>query len=191
MMSTPMLSKQSGFTLMEVMIAGSILAIALLSISGLQTTATQLEVESYQRARAMVIVDDMIGRINANRANAAAYVTGTSSPLGTGDSQPATCTGSGAALDQCEWSNMLKGSSVTVGGSAQASIRNAVGCVVASATPNEYFVVVSWLGQRNSLATLPSTCGSGVVSSNDAYRRVLVRGMQVATLTNLIVPTTP
>lgn len=184
-------SSQSGFTLIEVMITGVILTIALLSISGLQTTATNIEVDSYQRAHAMVVVDDMIARMNANRANAASYVTGTSSFLGTGDSQPATCTGTGVTLDQCEWSNLLKGSSVTVNSQAQSGLHHAIGCVVTSSTANEYFVIVAWQGQNKSGATLPSSCGSGVVSTDDAYRRVMVRGMQVATLTNLVVPTTP
>lgn len=187
---SPTRQTQSGFTLLEVMITGVILAGALLSISALQTTAANVEYEAYQRVRAMVVAEDMVSRINANRANAASYVTGTTSYWGTGDSQPTTCTGSGATLDQCEWSNLLKGSSVTSGGQAQPGMRNAIGCVVQSATAGEYFVVVAWLGQTVSSATLPSACGASVFS-NEPYRRVLVRGVRIADLDNLVVPTPP
>ena len=184
---SPSRQAQSGFTLLEVMIAGCILAGALLSISALQTTAASVEYEAYQRVRAMVIAEDMVSRINANRTHAADYVTGTSSYWGTGDSQPATCSGSGVALDQCEWSNLLKGSSVTAGGQAQPGMRNAIGCIVQSATAGEYFVVVAWLGNTTSTATLPSACGA-TVFNNETYRRVLVRGLRIANLNNLVVP---
>lgn len=178
---------QSGFTLIEVLITGVILAAALLAISGLQTTAANVEYESYQRAHAVIVAEDMIARINANRAHAADYVTGTSAYWGSGDAQPASCSGSGATLDQCEWSNLLKGSSVSESGQAQPGMRNAVGCIVASSTANEYFVVVAWQGQNKSSASKPSTCGSGLYG-DDQYRRVLVRGVRIADLDNLVVP---
>lgn len=184
------LRAQSGFTLLEVMITGLILAAALLSISGLQTTASNVEYEAYQRARAIVLADDMIARINANRTNVASYVTGTSNYWGTGDAQPATCTGTGHTLDACEWSNLLKGSSVTAGGAAQPAMNRAIGCIVASSTAQEYFVVIAWLGQTASTATKPSSCGS-TVYNNESYRRVLVRGMRIANLNNLTIPTPP
>lgn len=182
--------QQGGFTLLEVMITAVILIGALMAISGLQTTASNVEYDAYQRSRAAVLAEDMVARMNANRKNAVTYVTGTSKYWGTGDSQPANCSGSGLDRDNCEWSNLLKGTAVSADGTAQPGLKNAIGCIVASSVAQEYFVVVAWQGQTpsNTAALKPSDCGKGIYS-NDDYRRVLVRGMRVADLNNLVVPT--
>lgn len=67
--------KQGGFLMMEVLIALFILLIGLIGLAGLQARAQQAENESYQRLQALMLLRDMADRINANRANAASYVT--------------------------------------------------------------------------------------------------------------------
>lgn len=181
---------QGGFTLLEVMITAVIMVAALLAISGLQSTAANVEYEAYQRARAIVVAEEMVSRLSSNRVYASDYVTGTSAYWGTGDSQPASCSSIAVTRDRdiCEWSNMLKGNSVTdAGGNAAPGMRKAIGCVVRSTVADEYFVVVAWQGQTQQNTTLPSACGSGVYG-NDAYRRVVVRAVRFAQLGNLVEP---
>src|SRR5205814_2345916 len=72
---------QSGATMMEVLVSILIVVIGLLGLAGLQSRINLSEMESFQRAQALVLLQDMVDRINANRKNAALYVT--TQPLGT------------------------------------------------------------------------------------------------------------
>jgi len=111
-----------GTSLIEVLVTLVILAVGLLGVAGLQSKMGVAEVESYQREQALLTLTDMVNRIYGNSAQAASYVTAT--PLGTGDSQPATCAGiaAGPALDQCQWSQLLKGTSEQTSGTTNVAV---------------------------------------------------------------------
>ena len=102
----------AGYILLEVLVTIVILVFGLLGLAGFQLRATAAENEAYQRVQALILVQDMVDRIYANRVQAAAYVA-YAQPLGTGDSEPApaACKVIVARLarDMCEWSNGLKG----------------------------------------------------------------------------------
>ena len=120
-----------GFTLLEVLITMIVLAIGLLGLASLQSKVQASQVESYQRAQAVLLLEDIVARINANRAQAPNYVTGTSSPLGynPSDPAPATCAAApGYQQDQCEWTNALKGAAERSGGNATGAMIGARGC---------------------------------------------------------------
>jgi type IV pilus assembly protein PilV len=182
---------QAGVTLIEVLVTIVILAFGLLGLAGFQLKAQSAEMESYQRAQAIVLLQDMVERVKAAAANAAApadpatvadtYVT--TSPLGTGDNQPSSCAGlaAGAPLDQCEWSNALKGAAETAGGSNVGAMIGAVGCIEqvqvenpasGICTPGIYRVTVAWQGLPPTVAPA-LTCGQGRFGANDAQRRVV------------------
>jgi type IV pilus assembly protein PilV len=74
--------RQAGVSLVEVLVAMVILAIGLLALVVLHGRLHVLQVESYQRSEALVILNDMANRIQLNRNAAALYVT--AAPLGTG-----------------------------------------------------------------------------------------------------------
>ena len=63
--------KQNGATLLEVLVTVIILAFGLLGLAGLQMQTRSVEMESYQRSQAMVILNDMVNRLQMARANAA------------------------------------------------------------------------------------------------------------------------
>ena len=65
-----------GVTMVEVLITIVILTIGLLGVAGLQARMQLAEVESYHRSHAIVLLQDIIDRIAANRRNAMNYVTG-------------------------------------------------------------------------------------------------------------------
>lgn len=173
--------RQAGFSLIEVLVTIVLLAFGLLGLAGFQLRIQTAEMEAYQRAQAVVLMADMVERINANRANAVAYVT--ASPLGTGDAQPASCAGVAAgtaARDQCEWSNALKGSSELSGTASVGAMINSLGCITqvqapnAAAgvcTPGNYRIDVAWQGLNATRA--PSVaCGQGSYGT-DTLRRVV------------------
>ena len=68
--STPM-NRQRGISLIEVLITMVILAIGLLGLVGLQGRLQVLQMESYQRAQALMLLQDMSSRIALNRDDAA------------------------------------------------------------------------------------------------------------------------
>lgn len=128
--------------MIEVLVTMLIIAIGLLGLAGLQVKLHKFQFEAYQRSQALSLVQDMVGRINANKKNAASYVL--SAPVGTGGTAT-TCTGTGAALDLCEWGLALRGAAEKMGTSNVGAIIGARGCVETAST-SEYLVTVLWQG---------------------------------------------
>ncbi len=96
-MNTPMnRMRQSGISMIEVLVTMIILLVGLLGLAGLMAQSQRSEVGSYQRVQALVLLQDMVGRINTNRAIAATtpycYAFTTNSGTGT----PYVGTGTGA-----------------------------------------------------------------------------------------------
>lgn len=179
-------SHDRGFSMIEVLVTIVILAFGLLGLAGMQTRIQASEVESYQRAQAIILLAEMTERISANRANAATYVT--SSAIGAGDSIGATCaTTPGANADLCEWSNALKGASEALGSQKTGGMVAARGCIQQIQAPNPaagicipgiYGVTVTWQGLQPT-ASPADNCGRGAYGSNDAYRRVISTAVTV------------
>src|ERR1041384_5537943 len=97
----PLAAWQSGTTMIEVLITVVILAIGLLGVAGMQTRLQLTDMESYQRAQAVLLLEDMANRVAVNRANAAACVTG-GTALGAGMTCP-TATGTRQQIDALQW----------------------------------------------------------------------------------------
>ena len=75
-MNHPSVSKrQSGFTIIEVLIAVLVISIGLLGMAGLQTTGIQQSHNSYLKTQASLLAYDMADRMRANLqgVNAGAY----------------------------------------------------------------------------------------------------------------------
>ena len=181
--------RQLGSSLIEVLVTVAILTFALLGIAGLQSKIGIAEVESYQRAQALVVLSQMTERMAANTANAAAYIT--ANPVGTGDNGPAACTGiaPGPNRDLCEWSNALKGSGETSGAASVGGMMGGRGCITQVQAPNPalgvctagiYQVSVAWQGMAPTAAPALA-CAAGQYGANDAYRRLVSTTVSVPT----------
>jgi type IV pilus assembly protein PilV len=126
--SPPELRAEAGFTLLEVLIAIIVVAFGLLGLFGLQAKAQKAETESYERVQALVLIQDIVDRMNANRTDAFSQAYVTDSPIG-GGGKLTDCTGkTGANRDLCEWGNLLKGAAET-SGAAVCSTTSGAGCV--------------------------------------------------------------
>ncbi len=176
-----------GFVLVEVLITVMILAFGLLGLLGLQSKIQLAEVDSFQRAQAILLLSDMSERINAHRWQAASYVS--SSPIGTGDSQPAdsdcTTKAMGQPRDICEWSNVLKGSAEKKSSNDVGAMIGARGCieqiqapVVGTCTPGIYRVTVGWQGLSQTLAS-SLTCANTGLYGGETYRRAIATRVTV------------
>ena len=171
--------KNIGFSLVEVLVTIVILMIGLLGLAGLQGRAVTSQLESYQRSQALVLLKDIADRINANRKDAANYVT--ASALGVGATcQVSTNPANIVANDKGEWCNALKGAAE---GSSAGAMIGARGCVYQITAPAtgvaaKYQVVVSWQGLNSSkapdisTATAAGNCGNNSYGSESLHRVV-------------------
>lgn len=163
---------QQGVLLIEVLVAIVICAFGLLGFAGMQARSTSAEFESYQRSQALVLIEDMVNRINANRANAGAYVS--ANLLGAG-SVTSCASLSGADLDLCEWSNLIRGSAETRSGTLNVgAMISARACIKrVTNTTDGYLISVAWEGIISTGAPT-DTCGQGDAAfPTDTLRRVV------------------
>jgi type IV pilus assembly protein PilV len=187
----------SGFTLIEVLISLLIVTLGLLGLAGMQAVAQRSEMDSYQRAQALVLVQDMVDRLNANRKVAGCYAfTPSNGSVWAGTSATApTCGGAfgtaqqraQADADMLAWHNLLRGAAEALSGNQVGAMVGARGCVVLDTTviPNVYRVQVAWQGMVPTVnptsidATL--TCGTGQYGS-ELQRRVISQAFPMACL---------
>jgi type IV pilus assembly protein PilV len=173
--------------MIEILVTIVILVIGLLGLAGLQGRALTSQMEAYQRSQALILLKDMADRINANRVNAATYVTTVgASGVGTGAATPASGP-AGVNLDIYEWHNALLGAAETSGGSSVGAMIGARGCITqtiapASGVASQYLVAVAWQGLNNT-ATPAITCGAGQYG-DEAKRRVIALPVNIADLVN-------
>jgi type IV pilus assembly protein PilV len=174
-------ARERGVTLIEVLVTILILAFGLMGLVGMQAKVQAGQSDNYQRAQAVLLVEDMTNRISANRINAASYLT--AAPLGTGDTQPASCAGLAvAAKDQCEWSHEIQGASEQAAGNSVGAMLAARGCIEQiGANPAVYRVTVTWQAMSD-LAAPSLACGKNLYP-RETLRRAIAGLVTVADLT--------
>jgi type IV pilus assembly protein PilV len=196
--------RQGGFTLIEILVAFLILLVGLLGMVGLQAKGQQAEMESYQRTQALVLLQDMLNRISANRLDARNLNYVTTSAVGGGGSLADCSSKSGAALDLCEWGNMLDGAAERTS-VANCSLLSGTGCIGAMigargclaydvtteftdstgatiAGTGIYTITVAWLGLVATVSPPTAlTCGQNQYVS-EAQRRVVTSQIRIAAL---------
>lgn len=185
-------ARSRGVTMIEVLVALLILTVGLLGVAGLQARMQTAEIEAFQRAQAIVLLQDMVDRINANRVNAASYATGTVT-LGTGTTLDCSGTpGTVMLRDKCAWSSAMVGAAETrvISGTTTkiGAMNEARGCItVAVATmPREVVVAVVWQGIASTVVPTATTCGLGEAAygSDGKLRRALTARVKIACLQN-------
>ena len=186
------LSRYLGFSLIEVLVALVITLVGLLGLTGLIVRANQAEMESYQRVQALLLLQDMVDRINANRQVAACYSTtvSTGKTLGTSGTGTLTCTtgttqqNAQVGADLTAWNNLLLGSAEveTTGSTKIGAMIGARGCIVqVDATKKIYAVSVAWQGLVPTAAP-GNTCGKDQYGSDDKFRRVVAATLRIGIL---------
>jgi type IV pilus assembly protein PilV len=186
MLSQPSMARQTsgqrGAALLEVMVAILITSFGLLALAGLQTKMNAALMEGFQRAQALTLLEDMTQRIQVNQNQHANYIAAS---LGTGDGQPTDCTTlatpTRANVDQCEWSNALKGAAETSNGATIGAMLGARGCVeqlqaasvaAGACVPAIYRISVAWQGLNATVAPAVS-CGVDLYGDDDSLRKVI------------------
>ena len=164
---------QRGAVLIESLVAMLIVAFGLLGFIGLQARTAVSSLEGYQRAQALLLVNDMAQRMMTNRtgtqgghylrtdigstATCLRPLPGAAAPA-PGFSQAAFDT---AHADVCAWADLIRGAAERdASGDAVATLSNARGCITATGATGEYLVALVWLGRQASGSTALD-CGRG------------------------------
>ena len=167
---------QRGVTLVEVLVALVISVVGILGMIALQLRAYAADEESYQRASAEILLQDMVSRINGNRALAASYVQ---TDIGVGALQDCTSAATLASRDLCEWGNLLRGAAEQSAGNRVGAMVSARGCV-SSVDARTYIVSVVWAGVTPTGA--PATaCGLNGYG-DERLRRAVTAIVRIADL---------
>ena len=180
-----------GFAMLEVLITLLILLLGLLGLLGLMTRANTAELESYQRVQAVILMRDMLNRIESNRAVAGCYSNGTvGTQFGTEYAGTPTCTLGSAAqnaqavADITAWNALLLGSAETQSGNKIGAMIGARGCITQTdAANNIYMISVVWQGMTPTAAP-KVTCGQGQYGATETLRRAVTLTLRIGTLTS-------
>ena len=167
---------QFGVTLIEVLVAVIVTVIGLLGMVALQMRAYGTEAESYQRAQAAVLLEDMANRIRANSASAADYVA---DGIGVGPADTCEDAVTVAQQDLCEWANLLRGAAETDGANNVGAMANGRSCIT-NPSPSLFVVTVAWEGSVPGSAPA-AACGQGQFS-NENVRRALTTVVRIPDL---------
>jgi type IV pilus assembly protein PilV len=185
----------AGMALIESMVTIVVIAFGLLGVAGLVSRSFVTETEANQRTQAQLLLQDMVTRIEANRANAAAYVTGDNGITGyitnqQGNAVLQSCSPGDPLVtrDRCEWGQIIAGADERINATNSAILTGAIGCVYELDAFNRiYAVAISWQGP--SEAATPGTdanfdqrgCGRNLYGS-EANRRLATTVLRIGTL---------
>lgn len=144
--------KQSGFTLLEVLVAMLVLSIGLLGLAGLMASSMRNNQSAYHSTQATWLAYDILDRIRANRAGALAGAYNAANALGS----PAACStaapaGSIAAQDIGGWKNTIA-----------CALPEGDGSITVTPANRRVSITVQWNDSRGSVdtAALPGSAGS-------------------------------
>lgn len=177
-----------GVAMMEVLVTMVILLVGLLGLAGIMVRASTTEMESYQRVQAVILAQDMVDRMNANRKYISCYSNGaTGITLGTNYVGPPTCTTGTSPAEQAlavadlvEWDKVLKGATEKIGTTNFfGAMIAARGCITQMDAVNRiYRVSVAWQGLANTVAPA-DLCGKDLYGSPDSKRRVVTMTLRI------------
>jgi len=188
-------SLQAGFALIESMVTIVVIAFGLLGVAGLVSRSFVTEAEANQRTQAQLLLQDMVTRIEANRANVATYVTGDTGITGyvfnaNGNTVLQSCDAAAPLVDRdrCEWGQLIAGTDERINALNVSMLVGAIGCIYELDAFNRvYAVSVAWQGPSASSAPVadpnfpPSGCGRGLYG-DEAQRRLVTTLLRIGTL---------
>lgn len=186
---------QRGFSLIEVLISLVVIAVGLLGMAALQLRAQHAELEALQRSQALILVEDMVNRIEANRRSSTALcyaitdaVAGAPFAGIDSNSSDLTCSAYGtnatratAEADLTQWDAMLQGAGEMLGGTAVGAMTGARGCIfLVDPATDLYRVSVAWQGDTDT--AVPSDPCATDLYGQETKRRVVSRTFRLPTL---------
>lgn len=168
-------SSSRGFTLIEVLVTIAIMAVGLLGLALLQSQSLNVQLEAQQRAQALLLLQDLANRVEANSLAARNGGYTDADGIGRFDVENCEAKATIAERDMCEWNTALKGTGVKLGSKSIGSILGATGCIqnITGSSDGEAIVrlTVAWQGM-SATAAPALECGKGSFGDDDKFRRV-------------------
>ena len=204
-----MRNRQTGFNMLEILFSLLIVTTGLLGLAATQVIAQRAEQESYQRAQAIVLMTDIVDRINTNRKAAICYNITTNTVQGinylgaAGPDKysipaytcPALATNPAAVsrtqLDLQFIDEMLLGAGEKLGGNQVGAMLGARTCIGFDTATQSYTVAIAWQGTTATFspASWPAANNPAVARNcalnlygTDTQRRVVWTTIMVASL---------
>jgi type IV pilus assembly protein PilV len=203
-----MMSKLKGFSMLEVLVALLVTMLGLLGIAALQVKAQQAEMESYQRAQALIIMSDIVDRINVNRSTVSCFLITTNTTAGTPFmgvagtghmTTPPSCSASTPNYNSqaeeaiTELDSLLEGAAETLAGAEITNVGAMIGgraCISYDASTEIgeasgtglITVVVTWQAMGDLIPPI-ANCANGLYGS-ETKRRAVSTSFRIANLFN-------
>jgi len=190
----PRSTRARGYALVETMVTIVVIAFGLLGVAGLMSRSFVTESEATQRTQAALLLQDMVTRIEANRANAAQYVTGDNGITGfevVNNTKSVVACDPAAPLadrDRCDWGRLIAGIDEQVDGRAASLLPGAIGCIYELDAFNRvYAMSVAWQGASTGAEPIvdnnfaPTNCGRNLYGT-EAQRRLVTTLLRIGTL---------
>ena len=162
-------SGQSGFTLIEVLIAGLVLSVGVLGVAGLQVTALKNLQSSQSYAVAAMLANDIAERmwVNPAQAQANAY-NHTTAPSTPPDCVAGTCTTAEiATYDINDWQQQIVGYTLPDSTVIPGLLPSGSGTVAQIGVTSSYLVTLRWDDDHNG--STDTTCPPVDESDLDCY----------------------
>lgn len=178
-------NRQTGFSLLEMLVALVVFSIGLLAVAGLQTVSKQANYEAIQRTTASQIAQGLLEDMRMNGDAISVYRT--AAPLGNGSrgAEPAPsclagaeCTAAQKAVhDLWFWEQAIDGNLELSGGAGTGGLVLPTLCIDGPAVggPGIYRVTVVWRGTASITNTVNNPCGaaSGNYGASNEFRRIV------------------
>jgi len=180
--------KQTGMSLIEILVAVVVVSIGLLGVARMEILAKQSNAEAVERTSASQLAHDMIEKMRSNPKQLAAYV---GQILGTGkqamgtDCSTTACTPTEiAAWDLYQWDQSLIGAGEKSGTNNTGGLDTPRGCIAGPAAggAGQYNISIAWRSNTPMPDASTSTCGQGssLYGTSDVYRRVLTLSLFIS-----------
>ncbi len=172
-------SAQSGFTLIEILIALFVFAVGILTVAGLQIISKKSNYDAIQRTTATFLAYDIVERMRANRNQLGGYINalGAAQAVPANNCKTGTCTTAQlATFDLWEWEQSINGANEKIGANNAGGLVNPIGCIAGPAAGGDgtYAITVAWQGV--TALDNPNTvnvCGAGMYGANYENRRLI------------------
>jgi type IV pilus assembly protein PilV len=176
---------QSGFSLLEMLIALIVFSIGMLAVAGLQTVSKQSNYESVQRTVAAQIANGMLEDMRTNGGGIAVYTGSGDIGGGSRGAEPAPNCAVGAECNPAQkavfdlwfWEQALDGASETTGGNNAGGLVSPTLCIAGPAAGDSgiYRVTIVWRGSATLTTAVNNPCGaaSGNYGDQNSMRRIV------------------
>jgi type IV pilus assembly protein PilV len=178
-------TRQSGFSLLELLVALVVFSIGLLAVAGLQTVSKQANYEGLQRTTAAQVASGLLEDMRMNGDAIDIYRTALEIGGGSRGAEPipncragAECNSAQkAAYDLWFWEQAIDGNLETSGGAGTGGLMLPTMCIDGPAVggPGIYRVSIVWRGTASIRNSVNNPCGAatGNYGASNEFRRIV------------------